>query len=251
LRQEADHVLVLDGGDALNGEIGLGLLTKGEIQIAAMNLMAYDAMTLGSSDFSIGWDELGKRMAEAHFPILSANLVLTETGELVGQPYVVKELTAEHHVAIIGLTDSYVSDLLSAIRERPVGVLDPLETVRRYVGELSVQADIIIVLSHLGYDEDRELAKAVPEIDLIVGGKSGHIFDPPTRPFPTGAIIAQAGQLGQRLGEVRLDLDAGGNVLQWDGHAITLGAESPVDQPMIDLVRSYEASWGVTPTPAY
>ena len=218
---------MLDSGDALNGELGLGLLTKGGIQVEAMNLMGYDAMALGSGDFSIGWDELGKRMSEADFPFLSANLVLTATGEMVGEPYVIKDLTPEHRVAIIGLTDPYVSDLLAAVHQRPVGVLDPIETARRYVDEVSGQADIVIVLSHLGYDQDYALAQAVPEIDLIVGGKSGHVFDPPTRPYPAGPVIAQAGQLGQRLGEVRLDLDADGNVIGWDGHPITLGAESP------------------------
>ena len=244
-------MLVLDAGDALNGEVGLGLLTKGEMQVAAMNLMEYDAMTIGSGDLTIGWAELGKRMSEAHFPLLSANLVDAETGKLVGQPYVIEDLTPEHRAAIIGLTDPYAADLLAAIHERPAQVLDPLETARRYVDELTGQADIIIVLSHLGYDDDVKLATAIPEIDLIVGGKSGHVFDPPTRPSLSGPVIAQAGQLGQRLGEVRLDLDAAGNVLQVTGHPVTLDVEAPIDQRMIDLVTTYETTWDVTPTPSY
>jgi len=225
-------VLVLDAGDALNGEVGLGLLTKGEMQVAAMNLMEYDAMTIGSGDLTIGWAELGKRMSEAHFPLLSANLVDAETGKLVGQPYVIEDLTPEHRAAIIGLTDPYAADLLAAIHERPAQVLDPLETARRYVDELAGQADIIIVLSHLGYDDDVKLATAIPEIDLIVGGKSGHIFDPPTRPSlertghrpgravgpAAGGSAPRSGCRGQRAASDRTP-----------GHAGCRGADRPAD----------------------
>ena len=240
---------MLDAGDALNGEQGIGLLSKGEVQVKAMNLMGYDAMTLGSGDFAIGWDHLQDRMEMAQFPMLSANVVLSDTGELVGQPYIIKELTPEHRVAIIGLTDPYAADLLRAIRERPVRVLDSGETLRRYVDEVSGQADIIVLLSHLGFDRDQKLAQQFPEIDVIIGGKSGHLFDPPLRPYPSGPVIAQAASLGRRLGVVRLDFDDQGNLIQVDGHAITLGPDVPDDPKIDELLESYQHLIVPTPPP--
>ena len=240
---------MLDAGDALNGEQGLGLLSKGEVQVKAMNLMGYDAMTLGSGDFVIGWDHLQDRMEMAQFPMLSANVVLSDTGELVGQPYIIKELTPEHRVAIIALTDPYAADLLRAIRERPVRVLDPVETARRYVDEVSQQADIILLLSHLGFDQDQKLAQQFPEIDVIIGGKSGHLFDPPIRPYPSGPVIAQAASLGKSLGVVRLDFDDQGNLIQSDGHPITLAPDVPDDPEMNKLLESYEHLIVPTPPP--
>jgi len=204
-----------------------------------MNRLGYDAMALGSGDFVIGWDMLQKRMTEAAFPMLSANVVLSETGALVGQPYIVKELTAEHKAAIIGLTDPDVVGFVRAIAGPPLRVLDAAETLRRYVDELSPQADVIILLSHLGFGEDQNLARQFPEIDIIVGGKSGHLFNPPIRPVPDGPIIAQAGSLGQNLGLVRLDFDARGNLLSWDGRLILLGPDSPDDPAMVEFLQPY------------
>ena len=204
-----------------------------------MNRLGYDAMALGSGDFVIGWDMLQKRMAEAAFPMLSANVVLSETGALVGQPYIVRELTAEHKAAIIGLTDPDVVGFARAIAGPPLRVLDPAETLRRYVDELSPQADVIILLSHLGFGEDQNLARQFPEIDIIVGGKSGHLFNPPIRPVPDGPIIAQAGSLGQNLGLVRLDFDVSGRLLDWDGRLILLGPESPDDPAMVEFLQPY------------
>lgn len=236
----ADHVLLLDAGDALNGEQGVGLLSKGEVQVAAMNQLAYDGMTLGSGDFVIGWDLLQKRMAEAKFPILSANVVLSDTGALIGRPYFIKELTPEHKVAVIGLTDPYVMTLTQAVNGPEVRVLDTTETLRRYVAEVSAQADIIVLLSHLGLDEDQILANQFPEIDIIIGGQSGHQLDPPIRPQPGGPVIAQAGSLGQRLGLARLDFDARGNLIGWDGQLIFLTPEVPEDPAIAQLLQRYK-----------
>lgn len=204
-----------------------------------MNQLGYDAMALGSGDFVIGWDMLQKRRSEAAFPMLSANVVLSDTGALVGQPYVVKELTSEHRVAIIGLTDPDVVGFMRAINGPPLRVLDAAETLRHYVDELSPQADVIILLSHLGFGEDQKLAHQFPEIDIIIGGKSGHLFNPPIRPEPNGPIIAQTGSLGQYLGLARLDFDAQGNLLNWDGRLILLGPDIPDDPAMVEFLQDY------------
>lgn len=227
----------------------MGLLSKGEVQVEAMNLMGYDAMTLGSGDFVIGWGNLRDRMESAQFPMLSTNVVLSDTGELVGRPYVIRELTPDHQVAIIGLTDSDAADTLRAVGERPVRVLDPVETAQRYVDEVSGQADIVLVLSHLGYDQDQMLAERVAGIDAIIGGKSGHLFDPPTRPLPSGPVIAQASSLGRRLGVVRLDFDDQGNLLRSDGHPILLGPDVADDPEMAELVDSYRHLEVSSPSP--
>jgi 2',3'-cyclic-nucleotide 2'-phosphodiesterase (5'-nucleotidase family) len=178
-------------------------------------------------------------MELAQFPMLSANAVLSDTGELVAQPYVIRELTPDHRVAIIGLTDPDVTDLMRAIGERPMRVLDPVETAQRYVDEVSDKADIVIVLSHLGHDQDLVLAERVAGIDAIIGGKSGHLFDPPARPDPAGPVIAQAAALGRLLGVVRLDFDNQGNLLRSDGHPIVLGPDVADDPEMVELLDSY------------
>lgn len=242
-------MLLLDAGDALNGEEGLGLATKGKLMVEAMNLLGYQAMALGSGDFVIGLDTLRIRMKAAQFPMLSANAVFSDTGQLVGQPYVIDDLGQGHKAAIIGLTDPDVLGFLEAMNEPAVRVLDATETVRRYVQEVSGQADIIIVLSHMGLDFDQEVAKAVPGIDVIIGGKSGAVLNPANRVSPTGPVIAQAGSQGKYLGVLRLKFDGQGNLLGVEGGPVSLGSDIPDDPAMADLIERYSKQLGPTPRP--
>ena len=163
-------------------------------------MMKYDAMTLGSGDFVIGFDLLKERMKEAQFPLLSANVVMSDTGDLIAQPYVVKDLGQGYHAAIIGVTDADAASLVQAINGPAVRVLDPAEAVKRYVAEIGSRANFVIVLSHLGSEADLSLAEAVPGIGLIVGGKDGSIV-PPTEIGPGHTISVQASSQGEYLGE--------------------------------------------------
>jgi len=187
--------LLLDAGDALNGEEGVGLATKGKALVEAMNMMKYDAMTLGSGDFFIGLDLLRERMKAAQFPMLSANAVLSDTGQLIAQPYVIKDLGQGYRAAIIGLTDPYVQTITTVSHGPIVRALDPTETLKKIMAEVAGKANVFIVLSHLGHQTDRDLAQAIPGISVIVGGQSQEIM-PPTQVGPSRTVLVQAGARG-------------------------------------------------------
>lgn len=237
--------LLLDAGDVLNGEEGIGLATKGKALVEAMNMMKYDAMTLGSGDFFIGLDLLKERIKTAQFPMLSANAVLSDTGELIAQPYVVKDLGQGYRAAIIGLTDSYVQTITESSHGPVVRALDPTETLQKTMAELSGKADAIIVLSHLGSQVDRELAQAIPGIAAIIGGKSGEIM-PPTQVGSSRTVLAQAGSEGKYLGELRLTLDEAGQVTAVQGEEKALEAEIPDDPAMAKFVEEQSKLLGPT-----
>ena len=101
-RQASSHLLLLDAGDSLFGDRLLGQQTQGKGVVEAMNLLGYDAMALGGGDMRLGLDTLRQRMAEAEFPFISANVVLSGTETLFTEPYTIKEM-GDHKVAIIGL----------------------------------------------------------------------------------------------------------------------------------------------------
>lgn len=248
-RKEGGATLLVDAGDALNGEEGIGLATKGQAIIEAMNLMQYDAMALGSGDFVVGLDLLRERMKAAQFPMLSANAVLSDTGELIARPYVIKDLGPGYRAAIIGLTDPDVEGLSRAVRGPVVRTLDPMDTLKKAVAEVSGKANVVIVLSHLGLQADRDLAESVPGIAVIVGGKSGEIM-PPTQVGPTGAVLAQAGSQGKYLGELRLMLNEQGRVTSVRGEEKALGAEIPDDPAMAKFVDDQTRLMGPAPTVA-
>lgn len=232
-RQNSPHLLLLDAGDTLAAQRGLGLATQGRVIVEAMNRLGYDAMTLGDEDFKLGLEVLRQRMAEAQFPFLSANVLLKESGELLAQPYLVKEVGG-HKVAIIGLTTTDASLISSEIV-----VLDPLQVARERVAELRDQADVIIILSHLGVNLDRQLASQIEGIDLIIGGHSRTPIQPPLQDPQRGTIIAQAGYRGQWIGEVRLRLDSTGQVMDFEGRTVLLTPDFADDPEMRAFLDEY------------
>jgi 2',3'-cyclic-nucleotide 2'-phosphodiesterase (5'-nucleotidase family) len=88
------------------------------------------------------------------------------------------------------------------------------ETVGQYLPELEEQADLIVVLSHAGYDYDQALARSVDGIDVIVGGHSHMFIEPPRKIGNT--LVVQAGAKGDVLGRLELTVDlASGEVVDY------------------------------------
>ena len=83
---------MLDAGNSLTGDLDPAKRTQGASSVAIMNLMGYDAMALGAGDLSLGLDVIRQRQAEASFPFLSANAVVSGTTELVATPYITREI---------------------------------------------------------------------------------------------------------------------------------------------------------------
>jgi 5'-nucleotidase/UDP-sugar diphosphatase len=203
--------------------------------VEAMNLLGYDAMVLGSEDFWLGLDVLRQRMEEAEFPILSANVVMAGTDQLFATPYVI-EVIGGHQVAIIGLTNPEAASAAGG----DIVVLDPLEALEDLMGEVSKEADVIIVLSHLGTEVDFLMANEVKGIDLIVGGLSRDVLDPPVWIEASRTVIAQAGYLGEWIGVVSLEIDSQGEVTGHQGQVVLLTDEVADDPEMRAFLDQYK-----------
>jgi 5'-nucleotidase len=228
-------VLLLDAGNTLFGPEPLAQQTQGKAIVEAMNLLSYDAMVLGDQDFQLGLDVLRQRMEEAKFPILSANVVMAETNRLFATPYVIKEI-GDHQVAIIGLTNQEAASTAGGA----ITVLDPLEVLQNVIDEVSKEADVIIVLSHLGTEVDSQMANQVRGIDLIIGGKSHDVLNPPLWMEESGTVIAQAGVQGQYIGVVRLEIDSLGKVARHEGEVVLLTEEFADDAEMSAFLDQYK-----------
>jgi 2',3'-cyclic-nucleotide 2'-phosphodiesterase (5'-nucleotidase family) len=238
-RQALSHLLLLDAGDSLFGDRLLGQQTQGKGVVEAMNLLGYDAMALGGGDMRLGLDTLRQRMAEAEFHFLSANMVLSGTETLVAEPYIIKEM-GDHRVAIIGLTEPGAADAVQGA----VTVLNPIETARRYVEEVSPKASIIIVLSHIGVEENMKLAEEVEGIDLIVSGAGQVLPGQAVQNETTGTFIVQAevpspGHAGRIVGVARFRTDSQGKITSHQWTAVSLTPDFADDPEMRTLLSTY------------
>jgi len=200
-----DHTLVLDAGDIWQGTF-ISSRSQGEIMIDAMNIAGYTAAVPGNHDFDFGQDVLKARVAQAHFPFLAANIIEEATGRTPPflKPYLITKV-GNIRVGIIGLGYPGTPFITKPSNVAGLQFLSGAEAVNHYLDGVRRQADIVIVLSHMGMDEDEKLASTVAGIDVIVGGHS-HIVQ--TNAKQVGqTIIVQAGSNAQYIGKLDLVYD--------------------------------------------
>ncbi|MDR3639698.1 MAG: bifunctional metallophosphatase/5'-nucleotidase [Humidesulfovibrio sp.] len=228
VRAHDRNVLVLHAGDAVQGTLYFNVF-GGMAEFDFLNALGLNAMTLGNHEFDNGPFNLAHMLSEAQFPILSANLDVSNEPELKGRiwPYILRQFDGER-VAVVGVTTPVTPRITRDVGR--VRFHDPTPVLAALVRELKAQ-DInkIIVLSHDGYESDLALARTVPGIDVIVGGHShtllgdakafGALGLHPAGPYPTQVqgpdgpvLVVQAWKWGEELGVLTVRFDAEGHV---------------------------------------
>ncbi|HQI25292.1 MAG TPA: bifunctional UDP-sugar hydrolase/5'-nucleotidase, partial [Smithella sp.] len=184
--------LLLAAGDFIQGHPWTNLF-EGKSTIEAMNVMGFSAMVLGNHEFDFGQDVLKKRIAEAAFPVLAANV----RGFPSVKPYVIKDISGLK-VGIIGLITEETSTTTHPKNVEGLIFSPVIDTAQQLVRELRNKTDLIIILSHLGLPADVALAGAVEGIDIIVGGHSHTRVEKPM--IVRNTLIVQAWEHGKVLG---------------------------------------------------
>lgn len=176
---------------------------KANLMIDSLNLMGYDALTVGDDDLSLGKEFLMEMSRKANFPFLSSNVI----DEATGKPLFHTQLIKEKGGLKIGIFSLLAPDAFpNTYDPRRKGLLlrSPTETAQAMVRELQTKADLIILLSHLGYPKDVEMAQTVPGIHLIVGGHSA--INLPNPPVINKSLILQMAAKGLYGGRLQLTL---------------------------------------------
>jgi hypothetical protein len=201
VREEVGTPLILDSGNLffnqnpIPDEMKAQMRLKGDLIADAYMRIGIDAMNVGELDLAIGIDYLLKK----GLPLVSSNLVYGD-GKTVFHPYVTREVNRVK-VAIFGLISPLPPQGLG--NGKGLKVLNPAETARSMVKRLKGRADLIILLSNLGQQDDERLAREVQGIGVIVGGRSRVLLQTPVKVGNT--LILQAAAQGKYIG--RLDFD--------------------------------------------
>ena len=225
----AENVLLVDGGDTFGDDL-LGNITKGEAMIRLMNAVGYDLMALGNHDFDYGVDRTAELQRIAQFPMRGANVLGSDRAPFGGTPYFIKEVAG---VRLAILTLGYHNTDRTGSPKNVAGLTftNGIEVARRTVPMLRQQADVIVVLSHQGSKVDREMAKQVGEIDLIIAAHSHDRISPPEQ--VNGVWIAQAMSDGTMLGQLTLSVDESG-LVGVDGQMIELWNDQVKPDPKVE-----------------
>ncbi len=229
--------LVLIAGDVLQGT-PLATVFRGEVDFQALNAIGIDAMVLGNHEFDFGMPNLHRLIDMAEFPLLSANIRHRVDGT-AAFPGTLRIRVGDEEVVVVGLTTPETS-----ITTKPSNVAnlifeDPVEVATMLGRRITHSRDrLMVALTHLGYDEDLRLARAVPDIDVVVGGHSHTRLEEATR--AGNAIVVQAGSGGQWVGRLDLDVDDG-QVRSYDYRLIPMDASVPEEPGVAAIVSRYAA----------
>ncbi len=230
-------VLYLDAGDGVTGA-PVSTLFQGRPVFHVLSVAGLDAMALGNHEFDHGWRRISDYRRLAVFPLLSANVRGPGGALLADAPYVVLDADGVR-VGVIGLTTDETPKLTARGLTEGVVFEPPAQALRRVLPEVRARSDIVVVLSHLGYEADRALASAVPGADLIVGGHSHTVLPEPVRVGNT--LIVQAGSRGRFLGRLELLVDLRrGRILRAREKLIPVTADLPVSAAAAVAVRDWE-----------
>lgn len=242
LRTEAEiqgrQVLFWDAGDAADRRRRVCSISKGAAFYPVLNAMGYTLQTMGNAiSLPYGPQAMAAVAARANFPILAANC-RDGGGPLPDglQEYVLIPLPHDLMMGVIGLTTPW-NGLYEIFGLR---FPDLCDVAIGLVGELREQgAAPVVVLSHLGLEDDHRLAESVPGIDLIVGG---HFHERlPTGEERNGVLITQAGQYAEALGRIDLTLaPATGRVLARSAQVLDVPEDEPPDPAVLDAIAAAE-----------
>jgi len=226
LRNERDSLL-LSAGDMIQGN-NWANLSQGESVIELMNAMKFDAMVLGNHEFDFGQDVLKKRISEANFPVLGANV----KGFDLLKPYVIKEV-AGVKIGIIGVVTDDTPVTTHPRNVAGLAFISPEDSVKNYIKELKGRTDIIVVLSHIGYSADRLLSERAEGIDVIVGGHSHTKALSPA--IINKTIVLQAWEHAKALGVLDLTI-SDGRIEKYEGHLEEIRPEPGKDDKNITAI---------------
>jgi 5'-nucleotidase len=255
-RTSDPNPILLHAGDAFQGTYYFNVY-EGLADLAFMNAMGFDAMAAGNHEFDKGPATLGMFARGARFPVVSANLDVENEPALKG---LIRRSTivtrSGERIGIVGGTTPELPIISSP---------GPNVRMRDLAGSLQTEIDAlthagvnkIVLLTHVGYLEEQELARTLRNVDVIVGGHSHTLLGSTTAagwpesrgPYPTvvdnaehgKTLVVQSWEGEKVLGRLQVTFDSKGRVKKWSDAQPIRVDESIAEDPALDaLVAAFE-----------
>jgi 5'-nucleotidase/UDP-sugar diphosphatase len=246
------NTLVLDAGDQFQGSLFYTQYKSATVS-ELMNKTGFDAMAVGNHEFDDGPAELLKFIEAAQFPIISGNTMAGDSSELSGKikPYIIKSF-GDQKVAVLSVLATDTDETSSPGNK--ILFADEISYLNQAVAEVKEQGvNKIVLLSHVGYYRDRQIAAAVDGIDVIVGGHSHTLLsstdEKAAGPYPSNVKgpsgvdvpIVTAYAYSKYLGELKVVFDDAGVVKSATGAPLLLDATVKPDAEIAARVTELAA----------
>ena len=243
VRREEKNVLYLISGDMVQGSM-IDSEYKGVSTMEIMNYLAPDVVTLGNHELDYGLPHLLFLEKMANFPIVNANLYIKKYHKRLMRPYLILNVDG-FDIMFIGVVTEGV---LSKLRTSEIGAFVDLEEASTEVGKIcnaykGEDIDLTILLTHIGFEEDKKLAAMLdPEwgVDMIIGGHSHTILEQPAK--VNDILIAQAGTGTDQIGRFDIVVDDDTNsIVEWTWQLIPVNDDlADPDEDLQKFINSFK-----------
>lgn len=238
-RDTVDNLLVVDAGDRWTGNAYVDKVAEpGRPIIELMNHLGYDVATLGNHEFDHGQAYLGRVLdSMVRFEVVCANLHSDTTTFTTPRPYTIIECGGLK-IGIVGVITNYEGNGHPAGNAASYAGLrfpDPQQAAREAAEQLRGQVDVLVLLSHMGDDRDKELLTAEHRYDILLGGHTHELLDTLIGTTPLGQTYKDLRNVG--VTKIRL---RGKRVRAVDYENIPLTEYAP-DSATLRLVEHYYA----------
>ena len=266
VRRETPHVVLVDGGDTIQGStlegvhqaaVRAGATDASDPMMRAMNALGYDAMVVGNHEFNYGLKNLQAAREAARFPWLSAN---TDTGGVLPAfaPFIVK-VVGGVRVAIIGATTASVPEWEKPETIRGFSWVSPAEGVARALRHVEAERpDVIVVVAHSGLDRDPasgevrpgempgendvwQIAERFPQVAAVI---YGHSHQRQEGLLVGKVLLVQPRNWAQEVARIDITLSRSGADEPWAvvdraSHLLPVTSETPASPEILALARPY------------
>lgn len=239
LQGAGENVVLLSAGDNFQGSLYYTYY-KSKVVTDFLNQLGIDVAATGNHEFDDGPEEFATYVENANFPIIGGNFDVSKVPSLAGKISGVLVMNiAGEKVAFVGATTEDTPEIASPGDVEFQSVTDYVQGAVGALEEAGVNK--IVLVTHIGYTLDQELAKAVQGVDVIVGGHT-HTFlgtgDGEGGPYPTFVTapdgtqvpVVQAGQYGKVIGELKVVWDDAGKVTAATGGPLLLDSAIVPDE---------------------
>jgi 5'-nucleotidase/UDP-sugar diphosphatase len=244
VREEEENVLFVISGDMVQGSL-IDSEYKGISTIEIMNYLAPDVVALGNHEFDYGLPHLLFLEKMANFPIVNANLYIKQYNKRLMRPYLILN-KAGFDILFTGIITDKVMDSIK--QDQLISSFVSLEEAGREVGKITNaykndDIDLTILLTHIGFESDIELAGLLRKewgVDIIIGGHSHTILEKPH--MENGILIAQAGVGTDQIGRFDIVVDDDTNSIidyKWQLIPIDDNLVEP-DERLQEFVNSFK-----------
>lgn len=233
VKKEKGNLLFFDGGDTFHGTYPI-VKSKGEAMVSLLNDLNLDAMT-AHWEFAYGPEHFINLTKKLNYPMLAINCYKKSDNSLVFPPYTIKKINGIK-VGIIGIAATIVDKVMPDHFSEGIRFTDGDEELPGYIKELKEEkeADLIVLVSHLGFPQELDIAERIDGIDVLLSAHThNRLYEPA---IINDTIIIQSGCHGSFLGKLDLKIN-NKKIVDYNHELILLDESIEKDKDMQDKVN--------------